>query len=364
MAAKKYLKFLNMPVSKLPKIFDFPEIEKQVQEFWETENIFQKLKAANDKSVNKFRFIDGPITANNAMGIHHCWGRSLKDAFQRYHAMLGEKQRFQNGHDCQGLWVEVEVEKALGLNSKQEIRDFSVDKFSKACRARVDKFSAIQQEQSRRLGQFMDWDNSYYTMDDNNIEHIWYFLSVVNDNNWLYKGHRVMPWCPRCATSLSSHEMADSYATLVHDSVYLRLPLKNENDHYFLVWTTTPWTLTSNVALAVNPVMEYAVVKQDDAVYYLAKSLLQILDGDYELLNTVTGEELVGIEYSGPFDEIPLQKGVRHGVIPWREVSDNEGTGIVHIAPGCGAEDNELGKEYGLTALSSAGVAVRNCYSD
>jgi isoleucyl-tRNA synthetase len=333
-------------------MLDFSAIERDVLGFWVQNNVFDKYKKRNSDSDKLFRFIDGPITSNNPMGVHHVLGRTLKDVYQRYHAMLGERQRFQNGHDCQGLWIEVEVEKFLGLNSKKEILDYSLEKFSTACRARVDKFSTMQQEQSKRLGQFMDWENSYLTMDDNNIEHIWYFLSVVHERNWLYKGHRVMPWCPRCSTSLSAHEMADSYETLVHDSVYLRLPLKGKKNEYFLVWTTTPWTLSSNVALAVNPDMEYVVAKQGKTVYYLASSLLSLLDGGYEVLETVTGAEIVGLEFAGPFDEIPLQQNVKHEVIPWLEVSVAEGTGIVHIAPGCGAEDHELGQEHGLPALS------------
>ncbi|MFW9990577.1 MAG: isoleucine--tRNA ligase [Candidatus Odinarchaeota archaeon] len=364
MGDDKNSNLLAMSVESLPKMLDFPEMEREVLEFWGKNDIFQKYKQRNSSSKKKFRFIDGPITANNPMGIHHTLGRTLKDAFQRYHSMLGEQQRFQNGHDCQGLWLEVEVEKALGLNSKKDILAYSLEKFSKACRSRVDKYSVMQQEQSKRLGMFMDWPDSYLTMDDSNIEHIWYFLSVVNERGWLYKGNRVMPWCPRCSTSLSAHEMADSYEMLTHDSVYFRLPVKGEPNRYFLVWTTTPWTLAANVALAVHPEMEYAAVRQGEVVYYLAKSLLSVIDGGYELLKTVTGDELVGLEYEGPFDEILLQQGVRHGVIPWREVSAMEGTGIVHIAPGCGAEDHELGQEYGLPALAPItedGTMMENC---
>src|SRR5215212_9622271 len=184
--------------------------------------------------------MDGPITANNPMGVHHCWGRTLKDVFQRYKAMQGFDQRYQNGFDCQGLWVEVEVEKDLGFNSKREIEAFGLDNFSRACRARVDKYAAVQAEQSQRLGQWMDWDNSYFTMSDTNIEYIWRFLKVCHERGWLYKGHRSMPWCTRCGTSLSQHELIDSYRDVTHLSVTVKLPLSGRPNQNLLIWTTTP----------------------------------------------------------------------------------------------------------------------------
>ncbi len=238
-------------------------------EFWEEGHIFDKLREKN-AGHKHWSFIDGPITANNPMGVHHAWGRTYKDIFQRFKAMQGFEQRYQNGFDCQGLWVEVEVEKELGLNSKREIVEYGLDKFAKACRARVEKYSAIQAEQSKRLGQWMDWDHSYYTMDDTNIEHIWHFLKKCHENGWLYKGQRAMPWCARCGTSLSQHELIDSYRDMTHTSVFLKLPIKEREGEYMLVWTTTPWTLTANVALAVHPDLDYAKVKQADGILYLS----------------------------------------------------------------------------------------------
>ncbi|HEY3298821.1 MAG TPA: class I tRNA ligase family protein, partial [Armatimonadota bacterium] len=204
---------------------NFPEMERGVLSFWEEKKIFDKLRAKN-AGKKPWSFIDGPITANNPMGVHHAWGRTYKDIFQRFKAMQGFDERYQNGFDCQGLWVEVEVEKELGLNSKREIMEYGLDKFAKACRARVEKYSAIQAEQSKRLGQWMDWDNSYYTYTDNNIEHIWHFLKKCNENGWLYKGQRAMPWCARCGTSLSQHELIDSYRDMKHTSVYAKLPIR------------------------------------------------------------------------------------------------------------------------------------------
>lgn len=235
-----------------------------------------------------------------------------------------------------------------------------MDKFSKACRARVNKFSKTISEQSARLGQWMDWDNSYYTMDDYNIEHIWHFLKVCHEKGWLYEGTNSMPWCYRCGTSLSQHELADSYKELTHKSVYVSLPIKNKKNEYLLIWTTTPWTLPANVAVAVNPSLDYVLARVKDKKYYVSPKVVEKL-GEHKILKTIKGKELVGLEYQGPFDELGVQKDVKHPVIKWTDVSDEEGTGLVHIAPGCGAEDFKLGKENGLAQIEpidEAGVYV------
>jgi isoleucyl-tRNA synthetase len=325
-------------------------VEKQVLEFWKKNKIFKKLVRKNSKG-KKFSFIDGPITANNPMGVHHAWGRTLKDLFLRYKAMQGFNQRYQNGFDCQGLWVEVEVEKDLGFNSKSDIENFGLDKFSKACRERVNKFSKKITEQSIRLGQWMDWDHSYYTFDDNNIEAIWAFLKKCNENKWLYEGTRVMPWCYRCGTSLSQHEQADSYTELVHPGLFVKFKIKNRENEYLLVWTTTAWTLSSNVAVAVQPDLDYVKVKMGNEYFYLSKGTTQCL-GEHEVVETLKGKDLIGIEYETLYPDFEAQKGIKHRVVAWPEVSEEEGTGIVHIAPGCGAEDHELGKEEGLAEIA------------
>jgi len=332
---------------KISEELSFQNIDKRILEFWQKNNTFKKLVEKN-RGNETFSFFDGPITANNPMGVHHAWGRTYKDIYQRYKAMKGYDQRYQNGFDCQGLWVEVEVEKELGLNSKREIEEYGLDKFSEQCRARVMKYSKIQTEQSIKLGQWMDWENSYYTMTDTNIEYIWYFLKKCSEKGWLYKGHRVMPWCIRCGTSLSQHEMLDSYYDVVHQSVYLRLPIIGRDKEYFMVWTTTPWTLTANVALAVNPNLEYVKVKQDDNYYVLSKGTVNCLVSNYEIIETIKGKVLEGLRYKGPFDEFEAQKGIEHKVILWDEVGETEGTGIVHIAPGCGEEDYQLSVKYDL----------------
>ncbi len=331
---------------------DFPNHEHEILEFWERKRIFYKLVEKN-RGKPRWSFIDGPITANNPMGVHHAWGRTYKDIYQRYKAMKGYDQRFQNGFDSQGLWVEVEVEKELGLNSKREIEAYGLENFSRKCKERVLYYSKIQTQQSIRLGQWMDWPNSYYTMSDENEEHIWYFLKRCHELGWLYQGHQTMPWCIRCGTSLSQHEMLDSYRDITHLSIFLKLPLEGRPQEYLLVWTTTPWTLTSNTAVAVHPDLEYVKVRQDNEYYYLSRGTLDsAIQGPYEVVAVLKGRELLGWRYRGPFDELPVQQGVNHRVIPWDQVGEEEGTGIVHIAPGCGQEDFELGREHGLSVIA------------
>ena len=327
------------------------DVEKEILEFWKKNKVFEKLRKQNQKN-KRFSFFDGPITANNKMGVHHAWGRTYKDLFQRFKAMQGYDQRYQNGFDCQGLWVEVEVEKDLGFNSKKDIENFGLDNFSKECRKRVEKFSKIQTEQSIRLGQWMDWENSYYTLADNNIEHIWYFLKKCHEKKWLTKNTRVMPWCYRCGTSLSQHELADSYQEMEHTAVYVKFSIKNKRNEFLLVWTTTPWTLTSNVAAAVNPDLDYVKIKQGYEFYYLSEKTSSKLKEHFDIIEKFKGKKLLGLEYEGPFDDLPAQKNIVHKVIAWNDVGEEEGTGIVHIAPGCGQEDNELGKKEKLREIS------------
>ncbi|HET9493589.1 MAG TPA: class I tRNA ligase family protein, partial [Chloroflexia bacterium] len=203
---------------------DFPKMEHGVLDFWERTDAFRKLVEKN-KGKPHWSFIDGPITANNPMGVHHGWGRTYKDVFQRYRAMLGYDQRYQNGFDCHGLWVEVEVEKDLKFNNKRDIEAFGLDRFARACRERVLKYAGQISRQSARMGQWMHWDNSYYTMSDTNSEYIWHFLKKCHENGWLYRGTRSMPWCWRCGTSLSQHELLDSYVEVTHKSVFLKFPI-------------------------------------------------------------------------------------------------------------------------------------------
>ncbi len=332
---------------------DFPSMEHRILQFWEDTDAFNKLVEKN-RGNPRWSFIDGPITANNPMGVHHAWGRTYKDVYQRFKAMQGFAQRYQNGFDCQGLWLEVEVERELGFDSKHEIEEFGLDNFSRACRQRVEHFSTVQTNQSIRLGQWMDWDNSYYTMDDTNIEHIWHFLQRCHEKGWLYKGWRSMPWCIRCGTSLSQHELVgtDTYREVTHPGITLRLPVEGRDNEYFLVWTTTPWTLAANTALAVHPDLTYVAAKANGDTYYLSKGTLESVGrGTLEAVREFPGAELVDLAYVGPWHELPAQQGFPTKVVAWENVGEEEGTGIVHIAPGCGAEDYELSQEHGLHVI-------------
>lgn len=345
---------------------NFVEMENELLKWWYGEGIVEEYLHKNDKSEKKFFFMDGPITANNPMGVHHAWGRTYKDLWQRYKNMKGFKQRFQNGFDNQGLWVEVEVEKDKGFKTKKDIEDYGVEKFVNDCKERTIKMSIVQREQSRRLGYFMNWGDydgsdysvvdenkySYYTMSSINNYHIWNFLKKCNDEGWLYKGVDGLPWCPRCGTAISQHEiLTEEYKEVTHTSIFFQLPIKGKENEYLLVWTTTPWTLSANVAVAVHPELTYVKIKHKDHVYYLAEATLGALDGEYEVLERLSGTDLVGWEYVGPYDDLPEQEGAQHKVVPWEMVGEEEGTGMVHIAPGCGKEDFDLGKELGLKVV-------------
>jgi len=448
--------------------------EHEVLKFWEEQGIFGKLRAKN-RGKQRWSFLDGPITANNPMGVHHAWGRTYKDAFQRYFAMTGHDQRYQNGFDCQGLWVEVEVEKELQLGTKTAINEFGIDRFVNECKKRVLKFAARQTEQSIRLGYWTDWDDpatlrllsgkigtdedvtittpsgktvtgkahelvaklgnpawggSYFTFSTENNETIWTFLKKCFQRGKIYRGYDVMPWSGRAGSAYSQMEVADGRKLTVHKSCFVRFPIISKAEggrrkaeaptqaddssspsEYLLVWTTTPWTLTSNVACAVNPDLGYVKLrtKRDGAIYYFAaenldyqrlgrefkegfggpdwkwpkdvpklKTIGQIFkeQGGYEILGTFPGAEMIGWRYEGPFDELPAQRqpggfpaesAIRnpqfaiecHRVIDGgRDNKGNpnvvagEGTGIVHIAPGCGDVDHKLGEEHGLVGIA------------
>ncbi|HET6326208.1 MAG TPA: class I tRNA ligase family protein [Planctomycetaceae bacterium] len=433
---------------------DFIRGEHEALRFWRGASIFAKLRAKN-AGKPRWSFIDGPITANNPMGVHHAWGRTYKDVFQRYFAMAGHDQHYQNGFDCQGLWVEVEVERELKMGAKSAIEAYGIDKFVNACKQRVLQFAARQTEQSIRLGYWMDWDDpdtlrklsaaigtdqtvnittpsgkavsdradaivgrlgnpewggSYFTFSTENNETIWAFLKKCFERGKLYSGHDVMPWSGRAGSAYSQMEVADGRRLTIHRSCFVRFPLADAENEYLLVWTTTPWTLTSNVACAVNPDLDYVRLKanRDQAVYYFAndnlnfqrmerefkegfgrpewgwpanapklKTIAQIFkeQGGFEVAGTIKGAELVGRPYRGPFDDLPAQNvsgGIpedkalagktsvkSHRVIDGgRDSRGNpnvvagEGTGIVHIAPGCGDVDYTLGKQHGLVSLA------------
>ena len=282
---------------------DFPDLEKQIQLWWDENNIVDQYLVRNKNASKTYSFIDGPITANNPMGVHHAWGRSYKDLFLRYKTMQGYEQRYQNGFDGQGLWIEVEVEKELGFHSKRDIEKYGVDKFVDLCKARVEKFANIITDQSKRLGYWMDWDDSYHTMSDQNNYTIWHFLKKCHEKGWIYQGTDVMPWCPRCGTGLSEHEIVtEGYKEIVHPGLFIKLPIIGRDEEYLLIWTTTPWTLTSNIAAAVHPEKKYSKVRTEKGILYLIKGREQSLNLEFEHISDLPGDELIGLDYKGPFD--------------------------------------------------------------
>ncbi len=357
----------------IPSDFDFIEMEKKWLKIWEEKGIVKKYLQKNDKSDKYFSFLDGPITANNPMGVHHAWGRTYKDLWPRFFNLLGYKQRFQNGFDCQGLWVEVEVEKELGLKTKKDIENLvpgdkkaSIAKFVQLCKDRVMKFSAIQTEQSKRLGYFADWDHSYFTMSEENNYMIWHFLKTCFEHGWVYKGHESVPWCPRCETAISQHEMlTEDYKDVVHESIYFELPITGRKDEYLLVWTTTPWTLPANIAVAVDETYDYSLVEGESGnKFWIAKNLVDAVFGkNYKkIVETAKGKELVGLKYTSEFDDLPAVQEVArknpktfHTVIATDEtvlpILLTEGTGMVHTAVSAGTEDFQLGKKRGLPMI-------------
>ena len=327
----------------LPRVPDHPALEEEILDVWEHEGTFEQLRAQN-AGGEKWSFFDGPVTANKPLGVHTAWGRTLKDVFQRYKGMRGFDQRYQNGFDCQGLWIEVGVERDLGLNSKREIEEYGLEEFARKCRDVVVWSSEELTRGSKRLGQWMDWGKDYFTFSDTNIEYIWKFLKRVHERDWLYLGHRSTEWCPRCGTSISAHELAGNYVERADPSLYVRLPLRDRPLQSLVVWTTTPWTLPANVAAAVNPDAEYGLRDNGEWV-----ATARYPDVQFE--ETLKGSELVGWRYEGPFDELGPGGAVDHRVISWEDVTLDDGTGIVHIAPGCGTEDFELSRAHDLPVL-------------
>ncbi len=362
----------KMAFSKLKIYFDlvdlkadFPALERKLVAEWYKKGLVKKYLARNKNSKKYFSFLDGPITANNPMGVHHAWGRTYKDLWQKFKNMQGYRQRFQNGFDAQGLWVEVEVEKELGFKSKKDIEAFGVAKFVQLCRDRVKKYSEIQTAQSKRLGYFMDWDHSYYTLSDDNNYMIWHFLKKCAENGWIYKGNDSVPWCPRCETAISQHEMlTEDYKEVTHEAIYLAFPIVGQKDEYLLVWTTTPWTIPANIAVAVDPDLEYSLVEVGKIKYWVAKEASSRVFAGVKAkeLKVVRGSKLVGLRYRGAFDDLPKVREVAHGkndkfhvviatddmILP---VTTTEGTGLVHTAVSAGAEDFKLGKKLGLPMI-------------
>jgi len=401
------------PVDSRP---DLVALEHEVLARWRDERTFERLRAQTTGG-EPWSFLDGPITANNPMGVHHAWGRTYKDLFQRFRASLGHELRWQQGFDCQGLWVEVNVERELGYTSKRQIEERGLAAFISLCKQRVLTYAARQTEQSIRLGMWMDWNDpadllllrdalatdplapvtidgesgpitggaelvigklgspevggSYFTFSDENNDLIWSFLEKCHERGWLYKGNDSMPWCARCGTGISQHEMTEGYADREDPSAYFGFTLVDRPGEELVAWTTTPWTIPANVAAAVHPDLDYDLVEFDGRRLWIGTSRrVATLGGGAPRAATIEtrkGRELVGWRYRAPFDGLSAvtaalgADGAAHRVVAWTEVGAEEGTSIVHIAPGCGSEDHALAVREGLPMIApidEAGVYV------
>lgn len=331
---------------KVPTDLKFVEREREVEKFWRDNHIFEK-SIEDRKDAPTYMFYDGPPTANGKPHIGHALTRVIKDMIPRYRTMKGYKVPRKAGWDTHGLPVEIEVEKELGINGKEQIEKYGVAPFIEKCKESVWKYKSMWEQFSNVIGFWADMDDPYVTYHNSYIESEWWALKQIWDKGLLYKGFKVVPYCPRCGTPLSSHEVAQGYKDVKERSAIVRFKKKDE-DVYFLAWTTTPWTLPSNVALCVNPDEEYSKVKQGDYTYILASALVEtVLKEYYTVLETYKGKELEGIEYE------PLWGGLNVKGKAWFVVCDNyvtltDGTGIVHIAPAFGEDDSRIGRNYNL----------------
>ncbi len=323
--------------------------EQELSNYWQEIDLLNAT-IKNREDAEPFVFYEGPPTANGRPGIHHVISRTLKDTVCRYQTMQGHLVRRKAGWDTHGLPVEIEVEKQLDLNSKQEIEEYGIDKFNKKCRESVFEYEGLWREMTERMGYMIDLDNPYITLENDYIESVWSILNSFFEEDYIYEGHKILPYCARCGTGLASHEVAQGYEEITSRTVYVRFKIK-DRDEYFLVWTTTPWTLAANVALTVNPEMTYLKVKYRDDLYYLEEGLVAEVFGDeYEVVDKVKGAELEGIEYEQFMPFVKTGKKAFYVTVA-DYVTAEEGTGIVHTAPAFGEDDYQTGVKYDLPVL-------------
>ena len=326
----------------------YPQLEQEVLKFWQSKKIFEKSITTRDEDKS-WTFYEGPPTANGKPGIHHVMARTLKDLVCRYKTLQGYRVNRKAGWDTHGLPVEIEVEKALGIKHKSEVLDYGVEKYNQKCRESVFTYLDLWEKMTTRMGYWIDLKSAYITLDNNYIESVWWALKTLFDKGLIYKDYKIVPQDPKSETVLSSHELALGYRETKDPSVYVLFKLVNADEH-FLVWTTTPWTLISNVALAVGSDIDYVKIKTEYATMILAKERLSVIDKEYEILEEMKGSELAGIEYEQLMEYCSVDKKAFY-VIEGDFVSTADGSGIVHIAPAFGADDYEVSKKYGLPML-------------
>ncbi|MCX6806950.1 MAG: isoleucine--tRNA ligase [Candidatus Berkelbacteria bacterium] len=334
-------------------MFDFPENEEKILKFWRKKKIFEKSLKKGEKSP-KFIFFEGPPYANARPGIHHVLARSYKDIIVRYKTMIGLKVERKAGWDTHGLPVEMEVEKKLGIKSKPEIEKIGIEKFITSCRDNIFTYKKQWEETTKRIGYWLDLDNAYVTCTNEYIESVWWILKQIWDKGLIYQDYKVVPYCPRCGTSLSDHEVAQGYKDTKDKSIYVKFKIRSSKfkDSFLLVWTTTPWTLPGNVALAINPNIKYVEIRIDNQHLILAKERLKIFDKKYKTIHEIEGKDLIGVKYEPLYNlKSQISNLKSYKVVSGDFVSTKEGTGIVHIAPAFGADDLELAKRENLPVI-------------
>ena len=325
--------------------------EGAVRSYWDEIDLLH-LSETEREGCPQYIFYEGPPTANGMPGIHHVIARVLKDAVCRHQIMEGYQVKRKAGWDTHGLPVEIEVEKLLDLNSKQDIEEYGIAAFNEKCRESVFKYESAWREMTRRMAYEIDLDHPYITLDNDYIESVWWILDQFYKKGLIYEGHKILPYCSRCGTGLASHEVAQGYEEIKTNTVYVKFKRK-DLDEYFLVWTTTPWTLASNVALTVNPKETYQKVRYEDTVYYVEKNLApKVLEGAYEVLGEMPGKDLEYIEYEQLMPFVKAPEGAKAFFVTLADyVTTEDGTGIVHSAPAFGEDDYKTGVKYGLPVL-------------
>ncbi|MCL2360344.1 MAG: isoleucine--tRNA ligase [Defluviitaleaceae bacterium] len=334
-----------MKYTKVSTNLNFAEREEEVLTLWQEHQIFEKSMSVREGKP-LFVFYDGPPTANGVPHMGHVIARAIKDLFPRYKTMKGFQVLRKAGWDTHGLPVELEVEKALGISGKPQIEEYGVEPFIQRCKESVWTYEAMWKEMSLRIGYWADMENPYVTYHNSYIESVWWALSQIFEKGLIYKGHRVVPYCPRCGTPLSTHEVSQGYKDVTEPSIYVRFPVSGKENEYLLAWTTTPWTLPSNVGLCVNPKEEYARVSKDGHIYVMAKALLEeVLEDNFEIMETFLGAKLEGLKYKSLFGFGNQETGT---VVCDGYVTLSAGTGIVHIAPAFGEDDSRISKANNL----------------
>ena len=337
---------------------EISEVEKSFSDFWEKENILEK---SINKNKDYYVFYDGPATANGFPGLHHMVAKFMKDSICKYHSMKGKKVLRKVGWDTHGLPVELAVEKELGFKNKTDIEKYGIEAFNKKCRESVWKNEKAFSDLTVKMGQFIDLDHPYVTYDNNYIETEWWILKKFFDEGLFYEGHKIVPYCPRCGTGLASHEVAQGYKEVSVDTVIVTMKKKDE-DAYFLVWTTTPWTLIANVALCVNPDEDYVKVESMGYKFILAEKLVsKVLGDDVTVLEKYKGKDLEGVEYEQLIPSLSVSKKAFY-VTCDSYVTMEDGTGVVHLAPAFGEDDSKVGKRYDLPYLNPVGED--GCYKE